>query len=75
METDECCEAAVRSCDDALLANDIGEAFKPLRDQFGVLDAVSLGVDYSDDQRLIVRKLHILPDVKVCQTAATRPAR
>jgi hypothetical protein len=63
METDECCEAAIRSRDDTLLADDIGEAFKALRDQFGMLDAVSLGIDYSDDQRLIVRELHVLPDV------------
>jgi hypothetical protein len=38
METDECCEAAIRSRDDALLADDIGEAFKALRNQFGMLD-------------------------------------
>lgn len=46
---------AIPAHDDALLADNIGETFKALRDQFRMLDAVSLGIDHADDQRLFGR--------------------
>jgi hypothetical protein len=57
VNADECGEATVGPGDDTLLADDIDESSEQFRDQFGVLDAVSLGVDYPDDKRLVVRQL------------------
>ena len=62
MKADERGEATVGPGDDTLLADDIDELPEPFRDQFGVLDAVSLGVDYPNDKRLVVRQLNVLPN-------------
>ena len=62
VKANESCKAAIRAGDNALFADDIGKPLKPLRDKLRMLNGVGLGVDHTDDQRLIIRQFHVLPD-------------
>jgi hypothetical protein len=62
VKANEICEAAIGARDNALFAHDIGKPLEPLRDKFRMLDGVGLSVNHTDDQRLIVRQFHVLPD-------------
>jgi len=47
-------EAAIGAGDDAVLANDLGEALDALCDEFRVFDKVGTGIDRAGDQYLVI---------------------
>jgi hypothetical protein len=55
MKANEGRETAISSGDYPLFADDIGKSLKALRDKIGMLDSIGLGIDHTDNQRLIVR--------------------
>jgi hypothetical protein len=54
-------EAAIAAGNDALAADDIGEAANALGDKIGVLDIVGGGVEHARHQDLVVGQLCLLP--------------
>ena len=67
-----CGEATIVGGDDSLLAHNACEAGNPLGHELGVLDQVDAVRDHAGDEHLVVRELHVLPDLPLMLVARIR---